>query len=71
MSTGVRAYRSDYAPVGQFGQFGWGGGTGTTACAGPRNQLTGILLTQVGMSIPDPARLIHDFWTTVHQAIDD
>ncbi|MFI1198816.1 serine hydrolase domain-containing protein [Streptomyces sp. NPDC020883] len=64
----VRAYRSDYAPLGQFG---WDGGTGTTAYADPHNQLTGILCTQVGLSTPDPARLIHDFWTTVYQAIDD
>ncbi|SHN31565.1 Beta-lactamase [Streptomyces yunnanensis] len=48
----VRAYRSDYAPLGQFG---WDGGTGTTAYADPHNQLTGILLTQVGLSTPDPA----------------
>lgn len=45
-------------------------GTGTTAYADPDNQLTGILLTQVGMSTPDSARLIHDFWTTLYQAID-
>lgn len=30
------------------------------------NRLTGILLTQVGMSTPDPARLFHDFWTTLY-----
>ncbi|MGW2223570.1 hypothetical protein ACWCSD_51990 [Nonomuraea sp. NPDC001684] len=28
------------------------------------------VLTQVGLSVPDPARLIHDFWTTVYQAVD-
>ncbi|MFI6015892.1 serine hydrolase domain-containing protein [Streptomyces sp. NPDC051243] len=64
----VRTYRGDYAPIGQFG---WDGGTGTTAYADPENQLTGILFTQVGLSVPDPARLIHDFWTTLYQAIDD
>ena len=64
----VRTYRGDYAPIGQFG---WDGGTGTTTYADPHNQLTGTLLTQVGMSTPDSARLIHDFWTTVYQAIDD
>jgi CubicO group peptidase (beta-lactamase class C family) len=68
MGMAVRTYRGDYAPIGQFG---WDGGSGTTTYADPANQLTGILLTQVGMSIPDPARLIHDFWTTVYQAIDD
>ncbi|MEU8971249.1 serine hydrolase domain-containing protein [Streptomyces monashensis] len=64
----VRTYRGDYAPVGQFG---WDGGSGTSTYADPHNQLTGILLTQVGMSTPDSARVIHDFWTTLYQAIDD
>jgi CubicO group peptidase (beta-lactamase class C family)/GNAT superfamily N-acetyltransferase len=65
---GVRTYRGDYAPIGQFG---WDGGTGTSAYADPHNDLIGVLLTQVGLSTPDPARLIHDFWTTLYQAIDD
>ncbi|MBB3128247.1 CubicO group peptidase (beta-lactamase class C family) [Paenibacillus rhizosphaerae] len=64
----VRTYRGDYAPIGQFG---WDGGSGTATYGDPHNQLTGILLTQVGMSTPDSARLIHDFWTTVYQAIED
>ncbi|GAB7035529.1 serine hydrolase domain-containing protein [Streptomyces sp. NPDC021749] len=64
----VRTYRGDYAPVGQFG---WDGGAGTTTYADPDNQLVGILLTQTGMSTPDSARAIHDFWTTLYQAIDD
>ncbi|MEU9503955.1 serine hydrolase domain-containing protein [Streptomyces sp. NPDC048196] len=64
----VRTYRGDYAPIGQFG---WDGGTGTTTYADPHHRLTGTLLTQVGMSTPDSARVIHDFWTTVYQAIDD
>jgi CubicO group peptidase (beta-lactamase class C family) len=64
----VRTHRRDYAPIGQFG---WDGGTGTTVYSDPHHQLTGILLTQVGMSTPDPARLFHDFWTTTYQAIDD
>ncbi|MFJ3791299.1 serine hydrolase domain-containing protein [Kitasatospora sp. NPDC090091] len=64
----VRTQRGDYAPVGQFG---WDGGSGASAYADPDNRLTGILLTQVGMSTPDSARLIHDFWTTLYQAIDN
>ncbi|WP_371784884.1 serine hydrolase domain-containing protein [Streptosporangium subroseum] len=64
----VRTYRGDYASVGQFG---WDGGSGTSTYADPHNQLTGILITQVGMSTPDSARVIHDFWTTLYQAIDD
>ncbi|MEU7899911.1 serine hydrolase domain-containing protein [Nonomuraea sp. NPDC049152] len=64
----VRTYRGDFAPIGQFG---WDGGAGTTTYADPSNQLVGILLTQTGMSTPDSARAIHDFWTTLYQAIDD
>ncbi|WP_336208456.1 serine hydrolase domain-containing protein [Nonomuraea sp. LPB2021202275-12-8] len=64
----VRTYRGDYAPIGQFG---WDGGAGTTTYADPKNGLVGILLTQTGMSTPDSARAIHDFWTTLYQAIDN
>ncbi|MFI7107516.1 serine hydrolase domain-containing protein [Nonomuraea sp. NPDC050227] len=64
----VRTRRGDYASVGQFG---WDGGTGTTAYADPARRVTGILLTQVGMSTPDSMRLINDFWTTLYQALDD
>jgi CubicO group peptidase (beta-lactamase class C family) len=63
----VRTHRDDFAPIGQFG---WDGETGTSAYADPANQLVGILLTQTGMSTPDSARAIHDFWTTLYQAID-
>ncbi|MEU7894454.1 serine hydrolase domain-containing protein [Nonomuraea sp. NPDC049152] len=68
MGMAVRTYRGDYAPIGQFG---WDGGSGTSTYADPDNQLTGILLAQVGLSVPDPARLVQDFWTTLYQAIDD
>ncbi|MFI6904850.1 serine hydrolase domain-containing protein [Nonomuraea sp. NPDC050394] len=64
----VRTHRGGHAPVGQFG---WDGGSGTTAYADPEHQVTGVLLTQVGMSTPDSARAIHDFWATLYQAIDD
>lgn len=64
----VRTYISDYASIGQFG---WDGGSGTSAYADPDKRLTGILLTQVGMSTPDSMHLIQDFWTMVYQAIED
>jgi CubicO group peptidase (beta-lactamase class C family) len=64
----VRTYRGDYAPIGQFG---WDGGSGTSSYADPDNQLVGLLLTQVGASTPDSTRLLHDFWTTVYQALED
>ncbi|RJL35845.1 serine hydrolase domain-containing protein [Bailinhaonella thermotolerans] len=64
----VRTYRGDYAPIGQFG---WDGGSGTATYGDPVNGLTGILLTQVGASTPDSTHLIHDFWTTLYQALED
>ncbi|MFI9845525.1 serine hydrolase domain-containing protein [Nonomuraea sp. NPDC051941] len=64
----VRTYRGDYAPIGQFG---WDGGSGTSTYADPANQLTGILLTQVGASASNSMQLMHDFWTTLYQAIDN
>ncbi|WP_220039906.1 serine hydrolase domain-containing protein [Nonomuraea aridisoli] len=64
----VRTYRGDYAPIGQFG---WDGGSGTSSYADPSNQLTGILLCQLGYTVPNPAHLMVDFWTTLYQAIDD
>jgi CubicO group peptidase (beta-lactamase class C family) len=66
---GVRTYRGDYAPIGQFG---WDGGTGTSVYADRTNQLTGILLSQVGFSgALNSVYLIHDFWSTVYQVIED
>jgi hypothetical protein len=37
----------------------------------PREQLTGILLTQRMMDSPKPPRAFVDFWTSAYQAIDD
>ncbi|MER5961541.1 hypothetical protein [Streptomyces sp. NPDC002057] len=62
----VRAFRCDCAPVGQFR---WFGGTGTTVYADPVDRLTGVLLTQVGLSTADSPRAMSDFWTTLYQAI--
>ncbi|HEY3507231.1 MAG TPA: serine hydrolase domain-containing protein [Actinocatenispora sp.] len=64
----VRTYRGDYAPIGQFG---WDGGSGTSTYADPVNQVTGILLTQVGATVPDGIQVMHDFWTTIYQAVED
>ncbi|MCX5410025.1 beta-lactamase family protein (plasmid) [Streptomyces sp. NBC_00335] len=63
----VRTHRGDHAPAGQFG---WFGGTGTSVYADRTNELTGVLLTQVGLSTPDSPRAMSDFWTTLYQAID-
>jgi CubicO group peptidase (beta-lactamase class C family) len=53
------------------GRFGWDGGYGTSWYSDPREQLTGILLTQRMMDSPEPPRAFVDFWTSVYQAIDD
>ncbi|WP_436523370.1 serine hydrolase domain-containing protein [Actinoplanes sp. HUAS TT8] len=63
----VRTYRGDYAPAGQFG---WDGGSGTATYADPHTGLTGILLTQVGLTVPHAAHLAQDFWTTAYQSLD-
>lgn len=64
----VRTYRGDYASIGQFG---WDGGSGTSTYADPEKQLVGILCTQIGASVPNSVQLMHDFWTTLYQAIED
>jgi CubicO group peptidase (beta-lactamase class C family) len=53
------------------GRFGWDGGYGTSWYSDPREQLTGILLTQRMMDSPQPPRAMVDFWTAAYQAIDD
>jgi CubicO group peptidase (beta-lactamase class C family) len=53
------------------GRFGWDGGYGTSWYSGPREKLTGILLTQRMMDSPQPPRALVDFWTLAYQAIDD
>ena len=53
------------------GQFGWNGGTGTTAYCDPAEGLIGVLMTQRMMESPDPPAVFQDFWTSAYQAIDD
>jgi CubicO group peptidase (beta-lactamase class C family) len=53
------------------GRFGWDGGYGTSWYSDPREQLTGILLTQRMMDSPQPPHVLADFWTSLYQAIDD
>ena len=53
------------------GRFGWDGGYGTSWYSDPREQLTGILLTQRMMDSPQPPRVFTDFWTSLNQAIGD
>lgn len=51
------------------GRFGWTGGLGTAWWVDPREELTGIMLTQVA-GIPDLSALHQDFWTSVYQALE-
>lgn len=51
------------------GRFGWNGGLGTTWWTDPREELTGIMLTQVAQN-PDWSALHRDFWTLVYQAVE-
>ena len=53
------------------GRFGWDGGYGTSWYSDPREQLTGILLTQRMLDAPHPPAVFRDFWTCAYQAIDD
>jgi CubicO group peptidase (beta-lactamase class C family) len=53
------------------GRFGWDGGYGTSWYSDPKEQLTGIILTQRMMDSPQPPTGMSDFWTSAYQAIDD
>jgi len=56
--------RDDATPC----RFGWDGGYGTSCYSNPREQLTGILLTQRMMNSPQPPRVFLDFWSALNQA---
>ncbi|KOU42851.1 serine hydrolase domain-containing protein [Streptomyces sp. WM6378] len=53
------------------GRYGWVGGTGTAAYVVPATGEVTILLSQVEMTGPTPAALMHDFWryATDHHAV--
>jgi CubicO group peptidase (beta-lactamase class C family) len=61
--------RDDIAAV--PGRFGWEGGYGTSWASDPKENLTGILLTQVLWDSPAGPRVYHDFWTSLYSAVDD
>ena len=60
--------RDDLAAV--PGRFGWDGGYGTSWWAGPREEMSAILMTQRA-GFPLLSSVYLDFWTSVYQAIDD
>lgn len=51
------------------GRYGWDGGLGTTWWSDPRENLTGIMLTQVAQ-FPQLSRVYLDFWTSLYQAVE-
>jgi CubicO group peptidase (beta-lactamase class C family) len=53
------------------GRYGWEGGYGTSWYSDPKENLTGILLTQRMMESPQMPLVMADFWTLAYQAIDD
>jgi CubicO group peptidase (beta-lactamase class C family) len=53
------------------GTYGWDGGYGTSWYADPREDMTGILMTQRVWESPVAPAVNRDFWTSVYQAIDD
>jgi CubicO group peptidase (beta-lactamase class C family) len=56
-------------PNGTPGRFGWDGGYGTSWYSDPRQQLTGILLTQRMMDSPQAPPAFTDFWTALNGAV--
>ncbi len=53
------------------GTFGWDGGYGTSWYADPREDMSGILMTQRVWDSPVAPAVNRDFWTSAYQAIDD
>jgi CubicO group peptidase (beta-lactamase class C family) len=49
------------------GRFWWNGGSGTTACVNPANDLTAVLLTQRMMTAATGD--FDDFWRAVYQSL--
>jgi CubicO group peptidase (beta-lactamase class C family) len=53
------------------GRFGWDGGLGTSWYSDPREEMVGILMTQLAWSSPSALDICRDFWTLAYAAIDD
>jgi CubicO group peptidase (beta-lactamase class C family) len=58
-------------PAEPIDRFGWDGGLGTSWYADPREELTTILMTQVGWATPQSPPICRDFWTLAYTAIAD
>ena len=53
------------------GRFGWDGGLGTSWASDPKEEMVGILMTQLAWSSAGPPSVYFDFWTSAYRAIDD
>ena len=51
--------------------FGWTGGSGTVWYSDPDTGLTGVLLTQRGMTSPQPPEVMTDFWRLAYGALSN
>jgi CubicO group peptidase (beta-lactamase class C family) len=68
---GMSVFTTLEDPLSAPGRFGWDGGYGTSWYSDPREQLTGILLTQRMMDSPQPPRALLDFWSTLNGSRGD
>lgn len=66
---GIVTQRNNVAAV--PGQFGWDGGYGTSWRSDPKEDMVGILMTQVVWTSASGPPVYHDFWTSAYQAVDD
>ncbi|MFL5761287.1 MAG: serine hydrolase domain-containing protein [Thermomicrobiales bacterium] len=54
-----------------IGRFGWDGGFGSTWYADPKEELVGIMMTQMALTSGSPPEHFLDFWTLAYAAIED
>jgi CubicO group peptidase (beta-lactamase class C family) len=66
---GMAAPVPGHSPVSLPRGYGWNGGSGTSWYTDPDTGLTGILLTQRGMTSPEPPAAFVDFWEGANQAL--
>jgi CubicO group peptidase (beta-lactamase class C family) len=66
---GVVTGRSDVADV--PGRFGWDGAFGTSWWVDPTEEMVGVLMTQRRPDVLALPAVVHDFWTSAYQLIDD
>ena len=68
---GVSVMTSRAEVAGVPGRFGWDGAFGGSWYVDPREDLVGVLMTQVRPGALRLPPVVLDFWTSIYQAIDD